>query len=414
MTMKIEQLRKEVNGDRTRVVATVIWENLDRPAQDIFFETTAEFATDLHCNPNAFLTACAVPAMRFGEERIALSDPICPELKAGLETVMHSLTSWYGGQRQVISIEAPLQTTVPNLERPARAGCFFSGGVDALTMVHGNRQKFPLEHPGSFKDGILIYGILKGQDEQDPSFRNVTNAILALAKDAGITTIPIYTNIHIHIRDLDPRFIFWKYEYQGSFLAAVGHILSRRLSSVSIASSLDLESLEPYGTHPQIDPNLSSTDLQVHHEDIALSRFAKTKILGDWDAALHHLRVCNHISSYQQGNYNCGECEKCLRTKLSLMILNLLDKTSTFQDKEIPKAQLLKAVAKIRETHVESCYTELIPHLRQLGRSDLVSSIQIGMFILRLKSTLKQLDQLAFNGSFLDLSRRVRGYNEPA
>jgi hypothetical protein len=410
--MRIEQLRKEVDGDRTRVVATVIWENRDRPVQDVFFETTAEFAEDIHCNPNAFLAALAIPAMRFGEQRIALTDPICPELKDGLENVMHSLATWHGEERQVIPIEAPLQTAMPHPDRPSRAGCFFSGGVDALSMVHGNRQKFPKEHPRYFRDGILIYGILKGQDEEDPAFRNVMNAILTLAKDADITTIPIYTNAHIHIRDLDPRYEFWKYEYQGSFLAAVGHILSSRLSSVSIASSFDFPNLEPYGTHPHLDPHLSSSSLQVRHEDIMLSRYEKTRILGDWDTALEHLRVCNHISSYQQGNYNCGECEKCLRTKLALLSLGLLDKTKTFQEEDIPKKSLVKAVAKIREAHVEACYTDLIPHLQDCGRNDLISSIQMGRSFYRFRKTLKQLDQSIFKGSVLGVSRRLRGYAE--
>jgi hypothetical protein len=410
--MRIENLRKETNSDRTRVVATVIWENRDRPAQDVFFETTAEFAADLTCNPNAFLAACTLPAMRFGEERITLTEPICPELKDGLETIMHTLVTWHGGDRQVIAIEAPLQQMAPPSERPPRSGCFFSGGIDALAMLRQNHQKFPQTHPRYFQDGILIYGILKGEDEQDPAFHHVMDAISALAQDAGITIIPIYTNAHSHLRDLDPMYKFWKQDYQGSLLAAVGHALSDRLSTVSVASSFDFANLEPYSTHPQIDPHLSSSDLQVRHEDITLSRFQKTRIVGEWDAALAYLRVCNHKSSYQQGNYNCGQCEKCVRTKLALLSLGLLERTKTFKEKDIPKHVLRRAASQVGDDYDEACYTDVIPYLRQNGRSDLIGSIWIGVSLYRLKSTLKRLDHMVFRGNLLKFLHRVRRFLE--
>jgi hypothetical protein len=410
--MRIENLRKETHGDRTRVVATVIWENRDRPAQDVFFETTAEFAADLTCNPNAFLAACTLPAMRFGEERIALTEPICPELKDGLETIMHTLVTWHGGDRRVISIEAPLQQIAPHPARPSRAGCFFSGGIDALAMLRQNHKKFPQSHPRYFQDGILIYGILKGEDEQDPAFHHVMDALSALAQDAGIKIIPIYTNAHSHLRDLDSRYKFWKQDYQGSLLAAVGHALSHRLSTVSIASSFDFANLEPYSTHPQIDPHLSSSDLQVRHEDITLSRFEKTQIVGEWDAALENLRVCNHKSSYQQGNYNCGQCEKCVRTKLALLSLGLLERTKTFKEKDISKKVLRKAASQVGDDYDEACYTDVIPYLRQYGRGDLISSIWIGVSIYRLKSTLKRIDQRVFQGRFLKIMHGLRRFPE--
>jgi hypothetical protein len=407
--MRIEQFRKEVHGDRTRVVATVIWENRDRPAQDVFFETTAEFAEDLSCNPNAFLTACVLPAMRFGEQRIAITEPICPELRQGLDTVMHTLVNWFGGDRQVIPIEAPLQS-VPALSPPAeRAGCFFSGGIDALSMLRNNQLHFSKDHPRYFQDGILIYGILKGEDEQDPAFRHVMNAISALANTAGITPIPVYTNAHAHIRDLDPYYKFWKYEYQGSFLASVGHALTGRLSSISIASTYDLANLDPWGSHPLLDHHFSSSTLQIRHEEEALSRFDKTKVVAEWQSPLKHLRVCNLKNSYQQGNYNCGQCEKCVRTMTALLALGKLDETKTFLEKDVSKQQLVKA-AFITDSYEAACYQELIEPLKQIGRDDLVRGIESAVRTFQMKVTAKQIDKVFLNGSVLNFANRVRGF----
>ena len=37
--MRIEGLHSEKRGDRTRVAATVKWEDCDRPAYELYFET---------------------------------------------------------------------------------------------------------------------------------------------------------------------------------------------------------------------------------------------------------------------------------------------------------------------------------------------------------------------------------------
>jgi hypothetical protein len=409
VSMKIEHLRKEAIGDRVRVVATVTWETLQRPPVDIFFETFQDYADDLTCNPNAFLTVCAIPAMRFGEERIAIDAPICPELKKGLETAMHCLKSWYGGDRKVIPIEAPLLTEhLPS--PPPRAGCFFSGGIDALTMVLNNRLNFPEQHPSSFQDAILVYGILKEENRatETDAYQRVIQAIEPLARDTGLNLIPVFTNARAHILDLDPKVKFWQKEFQGAFLSAVAHALNRRFSTVSIASSFDFSNQEPWGSHPFIDPQYSSSTLRVHHEDIMLSRLEKTQILGKWNTAIQHLKVCNAKNNSQNGSFNCGRCEKCVRTKTELLVSGLLDKADTFMEKEVSKEHLFKAAARVKHFHVNSCYTELIEPLQEVGRSDLAVAIQRGMAVAQVKSTLKQWDKSLLNGRILSLTSQLK------
>ena len=129
--MKVVNLRKESNADRVRIIATVIWENRDRPSQDVYFETTAEFGDALFLNPNSFLLACTLTAMRFEEKRIAIDAPISPEIKDGLINSMKCLINWQLKERQVIKIEAPIEKVL-FADKPPRAGALFSGGIDAL------------------------------------------------------------------------------------------------------------------------------------------------------------------------------------------------------------------------------------------------------------------------------------------
>ncbi len=393
--MKIENLRKENNADRVRIIAKVIWENCDRQSQDVYFETTSEFGDALFLNPNSFLLACALPAMRYGEKRIALDASISPEIKDGLINSMKCLINWQVKKRQIIEIEAPLETEVLFTDKPPRAGALFSGGIDALAMVRDNHLNFASDHPRYIKDGILVYGVLQGENEFEPNFQNVINAVSAMAEDAGIKLIQVYTNAYAHFRDLDPDFSFWRFEYHGSFLAAIAHAFATRLSVASIASTYDFANLEPWGSHPLLDPLYSTTSLQIRHENAALSRLEKTQLVGEWDIALKHLRVCNEKESYSEGNYNCGNCEKCVRTMTAFLSLGLLEQISTFKDKDVSKEKLVNTCY-LSDNYEENCYRELIKPLTDINRLDLVDGIeQISKRYHQqdLKGMIKRLDR---------------------
>ncbi len=416
--MKIENLQIETIENRVKVVATIIWENCDRPKQDIYFETTAEFGGDIYPNPNAFLLACALPAMRYGEKRIAIDAPICPEIRDGLINAMKYLISWYGGDhavprlrrdRQIIPIEAPIQSEALFADKSPRSGCLFSGGIDALAMLRDNHLNFAPGHPRRIQDGILVYGVLQGENEFDPTFQNVIDAVTKMATDAGINLIQVNTNAYAHFRDLDSDFSFWRYEYHGSFLSAIAHAFAPRFTVASIASTYDMAHLEPWGSHPLIDPLYSNTNLQIRHENAALSRLEKTQLVGEWDVAVEQLRVCNEKTSYSKGNYNCGKCEKCVRTMTALLSLNLLNRANTFVEKNVSKEMLLNTCY-LSDSYEVNCYRELIEPLTKLGRYDLVDGIEqiIDRYYERdLKGQIKRLDRILFKGNLFKLTKSL-------
>lgn len=93
--MRLENLRVEESGDTVRALATVIWEDCPRPTQELYFETARDVAESLSCSAHAFLVACSLPAMYFGEERVFIEGEICPDLKDGIETAMNWLRFWW-------------------------------------------------------------------------------------------------------------------------------------------------------------------------------------------------------------------------------------------------------------------------------------------------------------------------------
>jgi hypothetical protein len=110
--MKIRDLNTEIGNDLARISAQVVWEDCDLPPREIYFETKAEFASDLSCSPHPFLVASALPAMRHGEERVAIEGEICPELRIGLLTAMQWIKTWFDLQQKLPKIEA--RTPLPS------------------------------------------------------------------------------------------------------------------------------------------------------------------------------------------------------------------------------------------------------------------------------------------------------------
>ena len=221
--MKIENLRLEKNGDTIAARASVTWEDNDRPRQELFFETEAVYEDSLSCNPNAFLLACAIPALHFRERRVFMEEEVCPELVDGLNTAMHWLRHWYyEPERKIVTIEARKQSQILNSDMPKRAGFFFSGGVDSFATLKSNRLNFPADHPWSIKDGLVAYGL---ELEDLDSFEYVTEMLKEVAPAVGIDLIPVKTNIYLEYRaeDRKDKFDFWIYKFQGAVLAALAH-----------------------------------------------------------------------------------------------------------------------------------------------------------------------------------------------
>ena len=184
--MRIENLRKETKGENARVAATVIWENCDRPTQVVYFDTSEEFSRDLTCDPHAFLVGCLMPAMRHGEQRIAIDEDICPELRIGLETAMDWICHWYGAPRKPVLIEAQIRVhACPSRQRMERAGSFLSGGVDSIATLQANRLAFSSQHPRSIRDCLFVYGFDIGGSLRSGDEIETLRAFLGLGVDVG-------------------------------------------------------------------------------------------------------------------------------------------------------------------------------------------------------------------------------------
>jgi hypothetical protein len=394
------------------VAASVIWEDCDRPTHEVYFETGEQFADSLTLNPHAFLIACAIPALHYGERRISIDAPICPELRLGLTTALSVLHHWYyPPQHEVVQIEAQSLATIRTPRTPERAGFFFSGGIDSYSLLRANQLFFPPDHPGSIKDGLVVYGL---ELDIPQAFEYVLNTLSKAAPKAGINLIPVYTNLYLNYRaeDAEKGFAFWLFEFGGAALAAVAHALARRFTVVSTASTHNVQNIRNWGSHPLLDPNYSSIDLRVRYGSVAPSRLEKTALIADWDVALQHLRVCNRYKLYQRDRLNCGQCEKCIRTMLALLALGVLDRTCAFPAQDLSE-ELVRSKGKIKSDYMAAGYREVITPLEDRGRHDLVRGIKYALarYYDRepgLKGVVKRLDRRYLDGNLRRFIRSMK------
>jgi hypothetical protein len=180
------------------------------------------------------------------------------------------------------------------------------------------------------------------------------------ARELGKELIEVRTNI----RGFSDRSSHWGYRYHGAAMAHIGHLLAEHLETLYIPSTYDEDTLMPWGSHPHLDHLWSSSCVRFVHHESSARRVQKIMRLVDCAPAMEHLRVCwRHPNSV----YNCGKCEKCIRTVISLQVAGGAGRCRT-----LPAAVPVEKIAKLPMTnHGNIVFAEQnLEALRESGRND--------------------------------------------
>jgi hypothetical protein len=156
---------------------------------------------------------------------------------------------------------------------------------------------------------VLLRGI-DMQLENAELWHAAESAARRLADHWSLRLVTVATNIRFLGYDAGLR---WSRHYQGAGLAAVAHLVPHQRAL--IAASHHVAELGPNGSHPLTDPMWSAPWMEVVHEG-AIERTRKLAALVRDPVALEVLRVCWH-----DAGFNCGKCEKCVRTRVALRLL---------------------------------------------------------------------------------------------
>jgi hypothetical protein len=182
-----------------------------------------------------------------------------------------------------------------------------------------------LQHQEEITHLVLVHGF----DMELRAVRHrerVARALRRAAAELGKPLIEVETNL----RAFADRHARWSSEYFGSALCSVALLLSEVLGKVYIAASFTeaLSVRTPSGSHPHLDPLWSTEATEIVFDGMERDRLQKAARIAESEVALRSLRVC---WQNRGRTYNCGSCEKCLRTMVNLRIAGALDRCSTFE-----------------------------------------------------------------------------------
>ncbi|ETD34536.1 hypothetical protein [Williamsia sp. D3] len=229
-----------------------------------------------------------------------------------------TLGSWFPDILDEVTITAPMAVETTRTSGRRGVGAFFSGGVDSYYTA--------LKHLDEITHLIFIHGFDIDLSNNDLAERTL-DALRKSAAELGKELIEVKTDLRGR---LDRNRLNWGLQGHGALLAHVGIALSTVVEKIYVPSSYTADQLHPWGTHPDLDGHWSSDAVEFIHDGVEASRAAKMEKFIEEDAAMNNLRVC----WWNQDNaYNCGECEKCLRTMINLYIAGGLERCATLPDK---------------------------------------------------------------------------------
>jgi 7-cyano-7-deazaguanine synthase in queuosine biosynthesis len=257
-----------------------------------------------------FVAASLLPAMRIGRA-LSVEGTVSPRLLATIPTIESVLTDWFQRTDSIVVKARPAPE-----HRGAGVACFFSGGVDSFYSV--------LSHLDEITALVFVHGF--DIQPRDVALRaRISESLRVAASRLGKPLIEVETNVRV----FSDRFAAWSEEYHGSALASVALLLSPQFGRFYIPASFPPTYSAPWGSHKDLDPLWSSEATEIMHDGGDASRVEKVRFLARSDVALQSLRVC---WENRGGRYNCGHCEKCIRTMVNLRVAGALERCTTFKN----------------------------------------------------------------------------------
>lgn len=280
--------------------------DLDGDERSIWYRTS--FGS-FSAGSDALLAVLLLPAMAL-DRSLSIPGPVCTLLQSRINTIQDIFRTWCPELSRI----RVRTSSVDLMQSPQRGvGAFFSGGVDSFYTV--------LKHQEEISHLIFVRGFDLYLD--NPVLLDmVSQSVRRAAEELKKPLIEVETNL----RTFSDRHVSWTF-YHGPALASVALLLAPELEKIYIPSTHTYGQLFPWGSHPLVDPLWGTSQLQIVHDGGEASRVEKVMCVTASDVALRHLRVC---WENRGGAFNCGQCEKCLRTLVSLRIAGAAERAVTF------------------------------------------------------------------------------------
>jgi len=331
--MRLSNIRTEERGGQTALVADVASEkfrNGDFAEKTIWVSVPNEYGGYLAADRyDAFLLALLAPAMFYGDD-IEIAGAVSKRLLRNVNTHLLEIMAAFSPRLRKITVVAR-ETAGEPVVSAGHNGTGFSGGVDSFCTIYENYVR---ENDPEYKIGALLFlnvGAhgLYGRAETKQRFENLFALLKPFPDSEGLPFVPVDSNFH-----------FWfGREWCHAFvlpLTLAGGVLAlqkffKRYYMASAGQNYDQWTkyapserghyLDGFA-EPYLCPLLSTESTKFVLDGIRHSRVEKTLKIAGYPPAKRFLNVCLRKNPEIE---NCGVCDKCKRTLLTLSAAGLLE-----------------------------------------------------------------------------------------
>lgn len=248
----------------------------------------------LRANPTALIAAFLPIAAKMGYD-LSVEGAVDGRAVANSVSAIGTMAGWWPEDMTDVRLLKPTISAGYSLETRGGVACLASLGLDSFYSMNMRREE------------ITHLVILRGFDirlDNDTLWEKIVTACRVVAAAEGKQLIEVTTSI----RDLSDGYVDWG-RFHGAAIANVAHLLDGHFSHLIIPSSFSPDDLMPWGSHPDLDHLWSSASLTFEHT-LDVDRVQKMRAVADDPNAMRYLHVCTK----NLDSYNCGQCEKCIRT----------------------------------------------------------------------------------------------------
>lgn len=280
--------------------------------QDVLYfdlSSTIPLPEDDDCD--SYLLAALMDAMGEGRN-IEVYGSVSRSLLGNLVEFQAAWHKWLPDMYQLVGMEATrLRSSQKTNNNYIGA---FSGGVDATFTVYRHAKNLCSYRTKEISRCVQVHGFDIPLAKPKAFQQSRTQAEKSL-RDLNLDLDIIRTNYRLISK------VGWWHSAIIALVAALNHY-KLVAGGCLVGSSESYDSIIlPWCSNPITDPLLGCDEFAIIHDGASHSRTEKIEIISEWQQGISGLRVC-----WQAGaatGTNCGQCEKCVRTKLNFLAAGL-------------------------------------------------------------------------------------------
>lgn len=292
-------------------------------------------------NIDGFVAGIIFAAMEDGED-LFIEQPMTLR---GIQNLTYFIEAWANMLPDTYMRIKIIATTIisDSKIKNNKAISAFSGGVDACFTLLRNMEK----DWGSAAFDIDFVLSVQGFDipsDKYEQYDQLMKRVAPIYEQFSCKGIKVWTNIK------DKSKQNWDMSHAAQ-LASCLHLFSEHFSFGLLGSSDPYSSFfGPWGSMPSTDFLLSTGSMEIVHDGSGYSRTEKVGRIASNQLMLDKVKVC-----YQVGyGDNCGQCEKCYRTRLNFLAAGVNNPACFKQKIKLGKIRSIKLHTQARMTEYES------------------------------------------------------------